>query len=44
VNRLYLSGAEAADVAALFRGSLLEALALDGPVGAASAIKMAYAG
>jgi 3-hydroxyisobutyrate dehydrogenase-like beta-hydroxyacid dehydrogenase len=44
VSRLYLSGSEAADVAALFRGSLLEALPLDGPVGAASAIKMAYAG
>jgi 3-hydroxyisobutyrate dehydrogenase-like beta-hydroxyacid dehydrogenase len=44
VARLYLSGAGAADVAALFRGSLLEAIALDGPVGAASALKMAYAG
>jgi 3-hydroxyisobutyrate dehydrogenase-like beta-hydroxyacid dehydrogenase len=43
-SRLYLSGSEAADVVALFRGGLLEAIALDGPVGAASAIKMAYAG
>src|SRR5207237_1247312 len=34
----------AADVAARFKGSLLEAIVLDGPVGAASAIKMAYAG
>jgi 3-hydroxyisobutyrate dehydrogenase-like beta-hydroxyacid dehydrogenase len=44
VSRLYLSGSEAADVAALFGGSLLEAITLDGPVGAASAIKMAFAG
>src|SRR5205807_2605503 len=43
-TRLYLSGAGAADVAARFKGSLLEAIVLDGPVGAASAIKMAYAG
>jgi 3-hydroxyisobutyrate dehydrogenase-like beta-hydroxyacid dehydrogenase len=44
VSRLYLSGARAAAVAALFRGSLLEAIALDGPIGAASALKVAYAG
>jgi 3-hydroxyisobutyrate dehydrogenase-like beta-hydroxyacid dehydrogenase len=44
VARLYLSGAGAADVAACFTGSLLEAIALDGPVGAASALKVAYAG
>jgi len=43
-TRLYLSGPGAADVAAHFKGSLLEAIVLDGPVGAASAIKMAYAG
>ena len=43
-TRLYLSGPGAADVAARFKGSLLEAIVLDGPVGAASAIKMAYAG
>jgi 3-hydroxyisobutyrate dehydrogenase-like beta-hydroxyacid dehydrogenase len=41
--RLYLSGDGAGEVAALFRGSLLEAIALDGPIGAASALKMAYA-
>ncbi len=44
VTRLYLSGAGAADVAAMLNGGLMEAIALDGPVGAASAIKMAYAG
>ncbi len=41
--RLYLSGREAARVAALFQASSLEAIAMDGPVGAASALKMAYA-
>ena len=44
VTRLYLSGAGAADVAAMLNGGLLEAIALPGPIGAASAIKMAYAG
>jgi 3-hydroxyisobutyrate dehydrogenase-like beta-hydroxyacid dehydrogenase len=44
VCRLYVSGAHAADVAAVFQGSLLEAIVLRGEVGAASAIKMAYAG
>src|SRR4029453_5569845 len=44
VSRLYLSGAGAADVAAMLNGGLLGAIALDGPIGAASAIKMAYAG
>ena len=44
VCRLYLSGARAADVASAINGGLLEAIALDGPIGAASAIKMAYAG
>jgi 3-hydroxyisobutyrate dehydrogenase-like beta-hydroxyacid dehydrogenase len=44
VARLYLSGPGAARVAALFRQGLLEAIPLDGPVGAASALKMAYAG
>jgi 3-hydroxyisobutyrate dehydrogenase-like beta-hydroxyacid dehydrogenase len=43
-SRLYLSGSAAAGVAALFQGGQLEAIALDGPVGAASALKMAYAG
>ncbi len=41
--RLYLSGPGAAAVAAVFKGTTLEAIVLDGPVGAASAIKMAYA-
>jgi 3-hydroxyisobutyrate dehydrogenase-like beta-hydroxyacid dehydrogenase len=44
VTRLYLSGPGAADVAATLNGGLLEAIAMDGPIGAASAIKMAYAG
>ena len=44
VTRLYLSGAGAADVAALLNGGHLQAIALDGPIGAASAVKMAYAG
>ncbi len=44
VTRLYLSGRGADGAAALFRGSMLEAIVLDGPIGAASAIKMAYAG
>jgi 3-hydroxyisobutyrate dehydrogenase-like beta-hydroxyacid dehydrogenase len=42
-TRLYLSGAEAATVADLFDGSPLEAVVLDGEVGAASALKMTYA-
>ncbi len=42
-TRLYLSGDCAAEVAAVFEGSPLEAVVLDGPVGAASALKMAYA-
>ena len=43
VARLYLSGQEAARVAALFDASPLDVIAMDGPVGAASALKMAYA-
>lgn len=43
-TRFYLSGDGARDVAALFSGTFAEAIALDGPIGAASAIKMAYAG
>jgi len=43
VARLYLSGEAAARVAALFAASPLEAIVVDGPPGAASAIKMAYA-
>jgi 3-hydroxyisobutyrate dehydrogenase-like beta-hydroxyacid dehydrogenase len=42
-TRLYLSGEEAAAVAALFAGGSIEAIVLDGDVGAASALKMAYA-
>ncbi len=42
-TRLYLSGDEASDVAALFAGSPLDARVLDGGVGAASALKMVYA-
>jgi 3-hydroxyisobutyrate dehydrogenase-like beta-hydroxyacid dehydrogenase len=42
-TRLYLSGSEAGAVAALFSGGSLEAIVLDGDVGAASALKMAYA-
>ena len=42
-TRLYLSGAESARVAECFRRGPLEACVLDGPPGAASALKMAYA-
>ena len=42
--RLYLSGAEAAAVAALFAGTNLDARVISGEVGAASALKAAYAG
>ncbi len=42
-TRLYLSGPEAGRAAAPFAGSPLEVVALDGPPGAASALKMAYA-
>jgi 3-hydroxyisobutyrate dehydrogenase-like beta-hydroxyacid dehydrogenase len=44
VTRLYLSGAGAADVAAMLNGGLLQAIPVEGPIGAASAVKMAYAG
>ena len=43
-TRLYLSGGEAAEVAALFAGTNLEARMLSGEPGAASALKAAYAG
>lgn len=43
-TRLYLSGEAASEVAALFEGSALEPVVLPGPVGSASALKMAYAG
>jgi 3-hydroxyisobutyrate dehydrogenase-like beta-hydroxyacid dehydrogenase len=42
-TRLYLSGEEAASVAALFGDGPLAAIVLDGGVGAASALKMTYA-
>ncbi len=42
-TRLYLSGPGAAEVAALFAGSVLDARVLDDEVGTASALKMAYA-
>lgn len=44
VTRLYLSGAQAAHVAALFAGSHTAASVINGPVGAASALKVCYAG
>ena len=44
VTRLYLSGSGATDVAAMLNGGHLSAIALEGPIGAASALKMAYAG
>jgi 3-hydroxyisobutyrate dehydrogenase-like beta-hydroxyacid dehydrogenase len=42
-TRLYLSGVEAATVAAAFEGGALEAVAIDTRAGAASALKMCYA-
>lgn len=42
-TRLYLSGAESARVAECFHRGPLQARVLDGPPGAASALKMAYA-
>jgi 3-hydroxyisobutyrate dehydrogenase-like beta-hydroxyacid dehydrogenase len=41
--RLYLSGQRSAEIVALFEGCIIEAIALDGPIGAASAIKVCYA-
>ena len=43
-TRMYLAGGAAAQVAALFAGSKLQAIALEGPAGAASALKACYAG
>ncbi len=43
-TRLYLSGLGAADVATRFSQGPLTAIALDNRIGAASALKMAYAG
>ncbi len=42
-TRLYLSGREAARVAALFEGTTLEAIPLIAPPGAASALKVCFA-
>jgi len=42
-TRLYLAGAGAPEVAALFAAGPVEAIVLDGPPGAASALKVAYA-
>jgi 3-hydroxyisobutyrate dehydrogenase-like beta-hydroxyacid dehydrogenase len=42
--RIYLSGPGAADVASLFAAGPIDGVALDAPAGAASALKMAYAG
>ena len=43
-TRLYLSGEEAADVAQLFSGTNIDARVISDQVGAASALKAAYAG
>jgi 3-hydroxyisobutyrate dehydrogenase-like beta-hydroxyacid dehydrogenase len=42
--RIYLSGAGAGDMAPLFEKGPIDAIVLDGAAGAASALKMAYAG
>src|SRR5258705_2460938 len=42
-SRIYLSGRGAKDIAGLFAGSNLEAIPLEGPAGAASALKACYA-
>ena len=42
-TRLYLSGADAAEVAALFEGTALEPVVLGDELGTASALKMCYA-
>lgn len=44
VARMYLCGGEASVVAPLWEGSHLEPIIIEGPVGSASALKMAYAG
>ncbi len=41
--RLYLCGRRAAEVAPLFEGCIMQAIVLDGPVGAASTLKVCYA-
>lgn len=42
-TRFYVSGPHAGEVAELFAGSVVEAVSVGGTVGAASAVKMAYA-
>jgi hypothetical protein len=42
-TRLYLSGVRAAEVAGLFAGTAVSAIAIDGGIGAASALKMCFA-
>jgi 3-hydroxyisobutyrate dehydrogenase-like beta-hydroxyacid dehydrogenase len=44
VTRLYLSGADAGQISALFAGTPLDARVISGSATAASAVKMAYAG
>jgi 3-hydroxyisobutyrate dehydrogenase-like beta-hydroxyacid dehydrogenase len=41
--RLYACGSRAGEIAPLFEGCIMQAIALDGPVGAASALKVCYA-
>lgn len=41
--RLYVCGGRAAEIAPLFEGCIMQAIALEGPVGAASALKVCYA-
>jgi 3-hydroxyisobutyrate dehydrogenase-like beta-hydroxyacid dehydrogenase len=43
-TRIYLAGPSATEIAALFGAGPLDAVVLDAPPGAASALKMAYAG
>jgi 3-hydroxyisobutyrate dehydrogenase-like beta-hydroxyacid dehydrogenase len=43
-TRLYLSGPDAPEIGALFSAGPMDAVILDAPAGAASAVKVAYAG
>jgi len=42
-SRLYLAGRRATEIGALFAGTDMDAIPLDGPIGAASALKVCYA-
>src|SRR5712691_8620660 len=42
-SRMYLSGGKAGEIVALFAGTPMEAIALEAPAGAASALKACYA-